>query len=265
MSFIDPTAGLFAVLGHPRRAGVGARTVLVCLPTGATRSHRAFYTHLAAQVGSRLDAASAALCPAHLHAQAGLTQVEEALLVGAEPDHGPLRGCVAGPIGLLDITAAATVIRHAAADLHAHWSAIVAGTPTARPLRAFLDHHPDHAAGARQAMAAFAAQPRIAAMAAAHRRGEATFLPDEYGPTLHAYQAGADVFADYLVDLMQLGDALLTLDGVLLQPTTAGPRITHRLTERRRYHQAARAALRAADPTTVLAACHLAPPPAPPR
>jgi len=251
MSFLDPITGLATASGS---------TLLVCLPAGATRSPRAFYTHLAVRVGLRLGAAGVALCPAHLCVQPGLTAMEEALLVGVEPDDEPLRGCVAGPLGLLDLSATAAVIRDAAAGMHAQWSAIVAGTPAAEALRTFLDRHGPGPHGRRQAVAAFAAQPRITAMAAANRCGQATFLPDEYGPTLEAYQTGPDAFGDYLVDLMQLGDALLDPGGVLLRPAT-GPRVTHSLAERRAYHQAARAAVRAADPTTVLAACHPAPPP----
>jgi len=83
--------------------------------------------------------------------------------------------------------------------------------------------------------------------------------PDGYGPTQDAYLAAPDVFADHLVDLRPLGDAVRDLDGTLLRPAAGSPLARSR-TGRRAHRRAAQARRHAVDRTAGLVACHLAVP-----
>jgi hypothetical protein len=255
MSTFDIQHQLAALLGQPDRGTPTGTTVLVCLPAHCATDTAVLHTELAQRLGTGLGASAAALCPGHLYTAADLRPCEQRLVVNAQPGLGPLPGCAGAPLGLLDFTDSAALITTVAADEYDTWASIVAGTPDAIALSDLLH---ELAGDPVAVVGSFCAQPRIAAMLTAHHSGEVTFLLDDYGPLLAAYQAGEAEHGRYLVDVLQLGDALLELDGTLIAaapPTQA--RLTHSLAQRRRYFDQARQRLRAANPTTVLVACHL--------
>jgi hypothetical protein len=255
VSTFDIGQHLAALVGHPDRTAAAAPTVLLCLPARASTSRAVLHSEVAHRLRDGLGVSAAALCPGHLYAQSGLHPFEQHLLVDPQPTIGPLHDCAGGPLGLLDFTHSAVFIADVAADEHATWSQIVDGTPDAIPLSDLVHALAHDLPGA---VAAYCAQPRISAMLAANQRGDATFLPDDYGPLLAAYQAGRAEHRRYLIDVMQLGDALLDLDGTLIAPAPLHrPRLTHGLAQCRAYHDEARRRLRTANPTTVLVACHI--------
>jgi hypothetical protein len=255
VSTFDIGQHLAALVGHPDRTAAAAPTVLLCLPARASTSRAVLHSEVAHRLRDGLGVSAAALCPGHLYAQSGLHPLEQRLLVDPQPTIGPLHDCAGGPLGLLDFTHSAAFIADVAADEHVTWSQIVDGTPDAIPLSDLVHALAHDLPGA---VAAYCAQPRISAMLAANQRGDATFLPDDYGPLLAAYQAGPAEHRRYLIDVMQLGDALLDLDGTLIAPAPLHqPRLTHSLAQCRAYHDEARRRLRTANPTTLLVACHI--------
>lgn len=244
---------LAAILGQPHPSTPSSAVVLVCLPAHCAVDTEALYVELAERVTAGLDASAAVLCPGHLYAQTHFAAGER-LLINAGPGPGPLRGCAGGPLGLLDFTDSAAVIAAVAADEYHTWASTVAGTPDAIPLHEVFQAF---AHDATEAVSAFCSQPRVSAMLAADQRGETSFVVEEYATLLAAYQAGPAEHCRYLIDVMQLGDALLDLDGTLVTPAPLHrPRLTQTLAQRRQYHQEARRRLRSANPTTVLVACH---------
>lgn len=255
MSTFNIQHHLAAILGQPDRTTPStAATVLVCLPAHCAADPAALYIEIAQRLTAGLGACAAALCPGHLYTQPHFAP-RDRLIINAEPGPGPLRGCAGGPLGLLDFTDSAALITAVAADEYNTWASTVAGTPDAIPLHELVQafaHDPT------AAVSTYCAQPRITAMLAADQRGDTSFSLEDYATLLAAYQAGPAEHRRYLIDLMQLGDALLDLDGTLIAPAPLHqPRLTHSLAQRRHYHDEARRRLRSANPTTVLIACHI--------
>jgi hypothetical protein len=254
VSTFDIHHHLAALLGQPDRATPAATTVLVCLPAHCTVNPAARHTEIVRRLRTAGLGASAALCPGHLYTQPDLEPCEQRLIIDAQPGIALLPGCAGAPLGLLDFTNSAALIADAADDEYGTWARTVAGTPDAIALNDLahtLAHDPT------AAVSDFCAQPRITAMLAAHQRGEATFLLDDDTTLLPAYQAGPAVHRRYVIDVMQLGDALIDLDGTLITPAPPHQaRLTHTLAQRCLYHDRARRRLRNANPTTVLVSCH---------
>jgi hypothetical protein len=246
---------------YPRRCPTTGRTcllcpqpsrLLVCLPADA--AHHQLTARLIATIRPHLTVAAAVLDDHHFALWRQPDPTEAALLIDPQPDPDmALTWCAGGPIGLLDLTTTAEYLRLACADDVTDWHTTVAGTPSAQ---AWWHYHDEYRADPdsyplTDAVADFAAQPRITAMAAT---SGAAFPADMYGPGLEALHAGDDAYANYQQGLLLYGDGLVDLTGQLLLPAPTPTLVEQTLAERQLYHDRAQRYLTALDPTVVLAA-----------
>jgi hypothetical protein len=148
----------------------------------------------------------------------------------------------------LDLNAAITAANTEATHRWHAWAHVVRDTPTARPWADYLAQHsatPDKVT-LENAKNRFEAQPRILAMLAhnCHPHARVQLDPCE----LEAYQAGETTYTTLYWQHAVLGDALITTDGRLLQPSSST------LASRLRYLTEAGAYLRGTDRSTQLLA-----------
>ncbi|HLL66474.1 MAG TPA: hypothetical protein VK453_12105 [Micromonosporaceae bacterium] len=227
--------------------------LVVCLPADtaydgqlSARLSAAIHPHVAVPAG-RLD-------HRHFALWRRPDATEGSLLINPQSDPDvALTWCAGGPIGLLDLATTAGHVRLVCAEDVTNWHTTVAGTPSAH---AWWRYHDDFRADPdtyplADAVADFAAQPRITAMAAP--TGTA-FPADMYGPGLEALHAGDDAYAAYQEGLLLYGDGLIDLNGQLLLPAPTPNLVEQTLAERQLYHDRARRYLTALDPTVLLAA-----------
>ncbi len=249
---------------YPRRCPTTGRTCLlcpeqarliVCLPAHVARDQQRLPCDLIAALQPHVAAPTGVLHGGHfpLWHQPDDTETALLLLANADPDVPELTWCAGGPVGLLDLDATAAHLHRVVADDPTNWHRVVAGTPPALAWWHYLDTHraDPHSYPLTDAVADFAAQPRIAAMAGAPG---SPYSGDMYGPGLEALSTGAEDYADYQAGLLTLGDGLISLDGQLLVPALRPTLVEQTLPERQLYHQRARRYIEALDPTVVLAA-----------
>ncbi len=170
-------------------------------------------------------------------------------LVDAARRFGSYLYAAGGRISRLDLTATVTDANNDAVARHRAWRHhIAAATPVARPWEFFLaQHHQDPKKISRdEARRRFESQQRVLAMLA--HTGVHTFDPYE----LEAYQAGENTYVGLHWRTALVGDALITADGKLLQPT--GPNLADRL----RYLRDACAYVRGLSSTHYLCAVAVA-------
>lgn len=155
-----------------------------------------------------------------------------------------------GRLRRLDPTAAATLAHADAVYRWRVWSHVVARTPAARPLR---DFHADPRLTAEEAVRRFEAQPRVLAMLA-HNCQPHTRVPLHPGE-MDAYQAGEFTYSVLHRQRAVVGDAMVTDDAALLEPSG------HTIADRLRYLAHASAHLRALPQDRHIVAVHAAPRP----
>lgn len=155
-----------------------------------------------------------------------------------------------GRLRRLDLAAAAMLAHADAVYRWQAWSHVVARTPAARPLR---DFHADARLTAEEAVRRFEAQPRVLAMLAhnCHPHARVPLHPQE----LDAYQAGEVTYSVLHWQRAIVGDAMVTDDGGLLEPTGDS------LADRLRYLAQASAHLHALPHHRHIVAVHAAPRP----
>jgi hypothetical protein len=182
--------------------------IIVCLPKGTPTDQ------LAATATARLTAA-----PLASTGPAGHFTVTTRLRRGSllQPWKDTAAG---GPIGLLDLDAMRAAARNLFWCRHQIWQQVAAGTPAAKPFWTFVDRHRADPATYPLARAQqhYQAQPRIAAMRTYNA------LPNRIMevPTSHleAFQAGGHTYAHLGWLSAVPADAMLTLDGRYLAPTS---------------------------------------------
>jgi hypothetical protein len=128
---------------------------------------------------------------------------------------------------LLDLPAAVTAANANALHRWQVWTQVVRGTASARPWADFLAQHTANPrkVSLDEARRRFEGQPRVLAMLAYNAHLASAITLDPY--QLEAFQAGADTYACLHWRHAVVGDALITHDGRLLQPT--GPGLADRL------------------------------------
>lgn len=145
-------------------------------------------------------------------------------LVDAARRFGSFMFAAGGRISRLDLTATVTQASNDATARHRAFKHHIADhTPVARPWEFFLaQHHADPKKISRdEARRRFESQQRVLAMLA--HTGVHTFDPYE----LEAYQAGENTYVGLHWRTALVGDALITAEGKLLQPS--GPNLADRL------------------------------------
>jgi hypothetical protein len=228
--------------------------LLVCLPADAADDLHHLVTHLVLALAPHVAMPGALLDNSHFLLRSHADPAESPILLPTTDPASPTRTwCAGGPIGLLDLDATLLRLRQAAADDLATWQTAVDSTPVARPWRHYLDAHrsdPQRYA-VPDAVADFAAQPRIAAIRAA---ADQLRDRDMYGPGLEALAAGVDVYTDFQAGLVTFGDGLIGPDGDLHVPAGTARLVEQTLAERQHYHQTARQYLDRLDSQVVVTA-----------
>jgi hypothetical protein len=232
-----------------------AGSLIVCLPAQAAHDEQDLLEYLTAALRPHVAVPTGALDGGHfvLWHQPDATEAALLLLANTDPQIPELTWCAGGPVGLLDLDATAALLHRVVADELTNWHEVVAGTPPAMAWWHYFDEHraDPHSYPLTTAVADFAAQPRVAAMAGAD--GD-PYSGDMYGPGLEALHAGTEDYANYQAGLLTFGDGLIDLDGQLLVPACAPLLVEQTLPERQLYHDRARRYVQALDPTVVLAA-----------
>jgi len=145
-------------------------------------------------------------------------------LVDAARRFGSFMFAAGGRISRLDLTATVTQANNDAITRHRAWKHHIADrTPVAKPWEFFLAQHKQEPKKIswEEARRRFESQQRVLAMLA--HTGVHTFDPYE----LEAYQAGENTYAALHWRIALVGDALITAEGKLLQPS--GPNLADRL------------------------------------
>ena len=245
-------------------AGPQPVTLIVCLPPDVRRHFVLVVADLIERLRPHV-ALPTGLLGGHFPLWRQPDATESALLVLAQPmpDTPGMIWCAGGPVGLLDLAGTAARLRAQAPRDLDDWHTIVAGTEPATAWWHYLDaHHADpDGYPLDRALAEFAAQPRVAAMADHNDRAagsEVWYPADMYGPGLEALHAGVDELADYQAGLVAFADGLVTLDGQLLIPSFTPVLVEQTLAERQVYHDRARRYVAGLDPTTLLVAARTA-------
>jgi hypothetical protein len=229
--------------------------LLVCLSAAAHDGLDELGLSLATALNPHVVTPTAVLNGAHfpLWHQPDEAEARLLLLATPDPDLPQLTWCAGGPVGLLDLDATAAQVQDDISTELANWQAVVEGTPPAHAWWHYLEAHraDPHRYSLTDAIAEFAAQPRIAVMSDVPRD---RYSRDLYGPGLEALHAGPDAYADYLIGVLTFGGGLISLDGEVLEPSLSPLLVEQTLSERQDYHQRVRHYLQSLDPTVVLAA-----------
>jgi hypothetical protein len=159
-------------------------------------------------------------------------------LVNVRP-HGGTSWCSGGQIGLLDLTATAAVAVADATARYREWKrTIERTTDKARPWSDFLAQHQKDPKKVSwdEARRRFEEQPRVIAMLA--YTGAYEFDPYE----LDLYQASEETYVSVFWQSALVGEALITAEGKLLEPTSPST------ADRTRYLRQACAYMRGLSP-----------------
>ena len=150
-------------------------------------------------------------------------------LVQAVRRFGAVTHAAGGRKSRLDLTAAVTRANAAAVSRWRTWAAVVRTTPAARTWSDFLAQHKANPAkvSLEEATRRFEEQPRVLAMLSYNSHPSSRVELDPY--ELDAYQAGEATYAVVHWQQAITGDALVTDDGRLLEPTSGS------LADRLRY------------------------------
>jgi hypothetical protein len=197
----------------PVKAPAPARTIVVCVPddlaSNLLDSARNLHRHLG--VSGTAEVRFFTIGGLHLWQRPRMIR-----LTKARP-----AWCAGGPVRLLNLAGMRDAAAVGANLRHRQWFGAVTGTPKATPWHVFHERHLNDLTGYRMdlARAEFEAQPRVTAMRL-HNAAYPTarqLNPDE----LEILQAGPTVYANYHRMWTVVTDALLTCEGMRLQPASA--------------------------------------------
>jgi len=144
------------------------------------------------------------------------------------------------------------------------WDRAVAGTPAAQFIDTYLTRRRRDPAGYPSRLAAYLAQPRVAALTEWDLAHDPVFFdaddPAMYDSALAEFQVGRERFLHHHEQSGPLAHALLTLDGDWLEPTVHNPQVTSSgdmVAARHAYVEKAAAYLDGLAPDTVLVCVEL--------